>query len=162
MAAWSPQHERLAAIVGAWEGTATTWTAPPPHPPDVSPWRLTIAPMIGGRFFEQRHWGSVGGDALEGVVIYGFDTPRGVHTATWFDSFHTGTAQLVMEGPPPPEAAALLDVRGRYFVKEIAAYWGWRTVLRTPAAGALRIEMFNIDPAGAEYHAVELVLTRRG
>jgi hypothetical protein len=161
MAALSPQHDRLAAIVGAWEGTATTWTAPHPHPPDVSPWRLTIAPMLGGRFFEQRHWGRFGGEELEGVLIYGFDTARGVHTATWFDSFHTGTAQLVMEGPPPVDALTLLDVRGRYYVKEADASWGWRMVLRTPASGALRIEMFNVDPSGTEYPAVAVVLARR-
>ena len=161
MAALSPQHEQLAGIVGVWEGTATTWTEPN-HPPDVAPWRVTIAPLLDGRFFEQRHRGSFGGQELEGVVVYGFDKPRGVHTATWFDSFHTGTAQLVMEGRPPTDAATILDVRGRYYVAEITAWWGWRTLLRTPAPGTLRIEMFNVDPGGTEHPAVTVVLTRRG
>ena len=161
MTALSSRHEQLAAIVGAWEGTATTWTAPN-HPPDVAPWQVTIAPMLEGRFFEQRHRGSFGGKELEGVVIYGFDSARGVHTATWYDSFHTGTAQLVMEGAPPADPATILDVRGQYYVSRIASWWGWRTVLRTPAPGTLRIEMYNVDPGRTEHPAVTVVLKRRG
>ena len=160
MAALSPQHEHLASIVGAWEGTAATWTEPR-QPPDLSPWRVTIAPLLGGRFFEQRHWGAFAGRELEGLVIYGFDLPRGLHTTTWVDSHHTGTAQLVSEGPPPTDRSAILDVRGRHYVAAVAGYYGWRTVLRAPAARVLRIEMFTILPGGTEFPAIEVVLARR-
>lgn len=156
----SPQHAQLATLVGAWEGTATTW-AEPGAPPDVSPWRVTIGPMLDGLFFEQRHWGRIGAREFEGMIVYGFDRPRGLHTATWFDSFHTGTAQLVSEGPPPSDAATVLDVRGRFYVKEVDAYWGWRTVLRTPADGVLRIEMAVGEPEGTESPAVLVELSRR-
>lgn len=155
----TPIHARLGDMAGDWEGRTTTWFGGD-APPDDSPWRVSIEPVVSGAFIYQSHEGHIGDRAFSGHVIYGYDAYRRVMTAVWVDSFHLGDAMLLSEGPIPGDPHEILNVVGAYVDRPSGQQWRWRTVVRMPDSSHLHIRAFNIAPDGREQPALETLLRR--
>ncbi len=148
-------HRLLLNLVGEWTGEAKTWLDPAAAP-DSSPWRARIRAALDGRFVVQEYEGTLNGEPLCGMVVWGHNNSAGRFTAAWVDTFHMGTGTMYCEGE------ALADggfwVLGHYPDGE-GGTWGWRTEVRL-LGDQLGIKMFNISPGGQEDPAVETIFRR--
>jgi hypothetical protein len=155
----TPQHARLARLEGAWQGTARTWMDDPSSAPVEATWSGRMQTMLGGRFVQFEYRSSLNDKPLAGQLIFGWDRGEALWTATWFDTFHTGTAVMLSTGPEA-EGAGPIRVLGSYFVGAEHPRWGWRTELDDADLGdrALVLRMYNIMPDGQEALGVEVSL----
>ena len=151
-----PDQALLSKLEGRWEGPTRTWFEPD-QLADESTWRGTIRPVLGGRFVVHEYAGTLGGEPLEGLAVYGIDPESERATAAWADTFHMGHAIMHAEGR---RTAHGFSVLGSYDAGE-GPRWGWRTELELRDRELLVITMYNIPPGGAESKAVETIYTRR-
>lgn len=147
------EHDLLASFVGEWAGPVSTWFDPT-GAPEVSSWRLSAAPVLGGRFVRLTYSGVAMGKAHAGEILLGYERDEKRYTAAWIDSFHSGTQMMVSHGQAEGDGIAL---RGTYPAGE--ERWGWGTRFRRDG-DTLLIAMTNAGPGGPEDRAVEATLTR--
>jgi hypothetical protein len=150
-------------MAGRWKGTAKTYADPSnPERAEVAPWEGTIEMLLGGRFLRFSYVSRAMGQPIAGELTIAYEKGDRLFRMSWIDSLHTGGAILVSESKPVAEsAAATINAFGTYFAGEGQPRWGWRTELDDQTDGALRVRMFNIEPASAETIGVEIDLTRQ-
>lgn len=153
----TPQHERLAVLIGDWAGTVLGRFGPDDEWEDY-PASATMRWVAERNFVQHEYEGTFAGEPANGTALYGFDEQKGLHTSAWVDSFHTSTTLMVSEGAPNPDA--ILDVLSHYG-DEAGGRWGWRTVVTAPAPDELLIQAFNIPPGGEGYVVLETSLKRQ-
>jgi hypothetical protein len=149
----------LTACRGTWQGTSTLHD-PNTKAPEDSSSRVTITPVLLGRFVRLDYSWRYQGTPQEGSLLIGFESDTETVTACWSDTWHMGDKVMVCQGPKP--SGRTLCVRGSYSAPP-GPDWGWRIEITPEPAGALRVVMFNIWPDGVrEDVAVEASYTRTG
>ena len=108
--------------------------------------------ILGGRFLLHEYETGFGGDAHQGVAIYGLHLDAHAFGSAWVDSFHTGTSVIFSTAAAQASQFWLL---GSYGDGQQGPPWGWRTDIDQPDIDTLVITMFNISPQGEEARAVE-------
>lgn len=144
----------LLGLAGQWTGHKQVLL--PGEAPHESPSSLRIAPVVRGRFVELMYSWAFDDTPQEGVLLVGYEPAEQAVTAVWADSWHMGDAVMLCRGQT--DADGSIVVRGSYRVPD-GPDWGWRMVLE-PADSALRIEMYNVAPDGAELLGVVARYTR--
>jgi len=154
---------RLARLAGRWTGSAKTYADPDdPEAAETAPWDGTIAMLLGGRFLRFAYASRAMGEPIAGELTIAYEKSDRVFRMSWIDSLHTGGAILVSESAPVAEggAAAPITALAAYSVGAGQPRWGWRTELDDQTDRALRIRMFNVEPAGEESLSVAIDLAR--
>lgn len=139
--------------MGDWSGPVSTWFDPNAAP-EVSAWRLSAVPALGGRFLRLTYSGVAMGKAHAGEMLLAYERDEKRHTSTWVDTFHTGTQVMVSHGQIEGDVLVLL---GSYPAGD--ERWGWCTRFRREG-DTFVIAMANLGPDGKEYPGLEVVLTR--
>jgi hypothetical protein len=148
------QQAQLQLLSGHYSGQVSTWLNPDAAP-DVSVGELHISPIAGGRWLRFEQLGTVAGTAHAGELLLAYHDAAGEYEVCWVDSFHTGCAMMQLVGSARTDRVVI--VAGEY---DSGAYrWGWRTELH-PGDSFLRIDCFNISPAGQEFRAIASLWTR--
>lgn len=149
-------HAVLAAMEGGFTGSARLR-----FEPDVlhgqEPVTGTVELLHGGRFAQHRYATPIDGTDHTGQALIGCELDRDLWQVAWIDSFHTGTAMVVLEGPAGTDLATI-GVLGRYHVPNTEP-WGWRTTFE-PGEDALVVCHFNVSPRGEESLAVRFDYAR--
>lgn len=146
--------DTLRGLAGQWTGRKQVLL--PGEAPHDSPSTLLIAPVVSGKFVQLTYSWAFDGTPQEGVLLVGYQPADHAVTAAWADSWHMGDALMICRGQVATGGA--LVVRGTYHV-EASPDWAWRMVLK-PGDSALRIEMYNVAPDGAELLGVTALYTR--
>jgi hypothetical protein len=105
MAAPGTRHQRLAQLEGKWKTVSKMWMAGPDAPPIVSTGECQRTMILGGRFLQDRHVGTMLGQPYEGLGITGYDNFKKKYVAVWMDT--TGTAIYSMQGNWDPSGTVL-------------------------------------------------------
>lgn len=137
----------LTRAVGRYGGTKLLWFHDPDRP-DASEAEVRVA---DDRIdYTWSHEGS----PQTGSMVFTFQ-PEGVEVE-WFDSWHAKDT-FICKGDHVADGIIVITSYG----DASGPQWKWRTELRTPTPNELSIEMFNIEPSGAEQIAVRIRVERR-
>jgi len=150
-------HHWLASLVGDWEGTTRTWFEPGKLG-DESPTRGTMRAVLGGRFVVHEYDGTLLGEPLHGMTLYGCHLESGRWQSAWIDDRHMGTGIMFSEGARTEEGFSVL---GQYDDPSQTLPWGWRTEIVILDANHVVITAYNISPQGEEAKAVETTYARK-
>jgi hypothetical protein len=95
MAAWiaagtpGEHHRALDAFVGTWDTQVSMWMDPS-QPAEVSHGKMTNSWIFDGRYLEQKYEGDFGGQAFQGLSLWGYDVVAENYRGLWIDSMSTG------------------------------------------------------------------------
>jgi hypothetical protein len=145
-------HHQFSKLVGEWEGTTRVWFEPGKIG-DESPVKGTMRQILGGRFIMHEYVGSMGGEPLEGIAIYGYHLALGKYQAAWIDSFHNGTAIMFCDGKRGDDRMSVLGSYS-YITPEKEHLWGWRTEIELMNGNEVKITAYNIPPEGEGDEAI--------
>ncbi len=97
-------QQSLAKNEGEWSTATTLWMAPG-ELPVAGKGKGTYKMILGGRYLEGKHTGSLMDMPFEGIVTYAYDNAKKVFVATWIDNMGTGI--MYLEGPWNDEIQAV-------------------------------------------------------
>ena len=143
------QHAFLKSLEGNYKGITKVWFEPGVLG-DESPCTGTLKPVLGNRFLLHEYSGSLQGNPVEGIAIYGCSLGDEKLQTAWVDSFHNGTAIMFSENNETTNGFSVLGHYGK------EPRWGWRTVISRDGEKVI-ITMYNIAPGGTDEKAVETV-----
>jgi hypothetical protein len=141
-------------ICGTWEGKAKTYFKPN-ELADESTIRGTIRELLDGLFLLHEYEGTLMGEKMLGLAIYGYNENKDQFEIAWINNAHMGSEIMLSTGK---------NTDGEFLVNsEYEAggeIWGWKTILELIEPNNLIIRHFNITPKGQEYLGVEIEYNR--
>jgi hypothetical protein len=88
-------HKMMAKEDGKWDAEVTMWMTPG-APPEKSKASTVNTMIMGGRYQQSIHQGTMMGMPFEGMSIMGYDNSKKMFVSTWIDNMGTGI--MHMEG----------------------------------------------------------------
>lgn len=144
-------HEIFARLAGEWQGMTKTYFEPNKLA-DESMTRATFRLLLDGRFVMQEYEGTLMGEKMQGIAIYGNHLQTGLYQRIWIDNVHMGTGMMLSEGSAIENG---INVLGSYGAPDGRQTWGWRTQLEIIDSNTIVVTAFNISPEGQEATAIE-------
>jgi hypothetical protein len=86
-------HQLLAKANGQWKETITTWESPG-APPQKTISTCINTMILGGRYQQSVHKGTMMGMPFEGIGTVGYDNARKEFVSNWIDNMGTGFMQM--------------------------------------------------------------------
>ena len=149
-------HKMLAKDDGQWSEEVTMWMAPG-APPTKSTATVTNKMILGGRYQESKHTGTMMGMPFEGYGLLGYDNARKIFVSSWIDNM--GTGMMYMEGKWDDKTKTI-NFTGKSTDpatgKEIAV----RETFTLIDPNKQKLEMFMTHD-GKEFKTMEIAFTRK-
>jgi hypothetical protein len=152
-----PEHQEMAKMAGNWKLEVTSWMAPG-APPEKSSATAVFRPLLGGRYMQQDVKGEMGGMAYEGMGLEGFDNVSKERFGIWVDSMSTGA--MISRGKCPAGAKSC-TMKGTMNDAMTGKPATVREVLTKTSDNSFTFDMYGPDPAGKEFHMMQIVYTRQ-
>ncbi len=150
------QHAWLAKAVGDWKVTNKYWYSPDSEP-EVSEGTATAEMIMGGRYLQFTHRGTIMGMPFEGVSIEGYDKAREKYIAIWYDNM--GTSITYSEGTLDKENN-LLIYEGKMSDPMTKEFVWFKQTVKLVDDNRYDFEMYMKSPDGAEFKNMEITFTR--
>ncbi|MCW8139531.1 MAG: DUF1579 family protein [Planctomycetota bacterium] len=151
-------HRKLDTMIGSWSAACTFWTKPG-EAPQTSQGTSVNSWILGGRFVEQRFFGTMPGtnQAFEGHGFTGFDLAKGKYVGAWLDSYSTGIS--LSEGAVSP-CGKVFSFRSEQVGAE-GVMIKLRDELKLLSADRHVFTMWRAMGDGPEVKIMEIVYSRR-
>jgi hypothetical protein len=162
MAKWTafmtpgPDHKVLEPLVGKWTAHVKMWMDPA-APPMESDGTSEIQWIMGNRYLQERHKGTVMNMPFEGQGTVGFDNLKKKYVMTWVDNMGTGI--MTAEGTYDP-AKKSVSYATTCPDATMSKYVSGRLVDTFVDANTYKMEMFGPDASGKEFRSMEITYTR--
>ena len=151
-----PIQQMMAKSAGAWTGMVTMWMQPDAQP-TTSTLETNNEMILGGRYLQGLHKGSMMGMPFEGIGTTGYDNARKIFVSSWVDNMGTGI--LYMEGKWD-ENAKSINMTGKstdpLTGKDVPTREVWKFVDDTHQL----LEMYFTEK-GQEFKGMEIAFTKK-
>ncbi len=151
-----PEHKRLDALVGSWEGTVTMWMDPS-KPPTESKCTAERKWVLGGRFLHEEVKGEFMGMPFQGVGLTGYDNTQKKYTAMWVDNLTTSISTSL--GTADESGNVLTFTKEDVDPVSGKKVKGRDVVNLAPDKNTM--EMYKEGPDGKEMKVMEIIFTRK-
>lgn len=149
-------HTNLKPLVGKWK-TKVTWWMDPDSAPEVTSGKATRTWVLGSRFVEENYTGKSMGQPFSGRGLYGYDNVGKRYVSTWTDTMTTG---IMKSTGSYNMSANTLSWNGQYQDPITGQLRNTRSTTRIIDNNKHIFEMYDTDPEGREYRALEIIYTR--
>lgn len=155
----SDVHKMMASWDGKWNGTVSMWQSAG-STPEISQESTTNTMIMGGRYQQGVHAGTMMGQPFEGRSLLAYDNARRTFISTWVDNM--GTGLMVMEGPWD-------EITKSITMKGMAVDPSAGTGKQVPVKEIFKIiddknqvmEMYGNAPDGKEFKMMEIKYNRQ-
>jgi hypothetical protein len=148
-------HKTMAKWDGSWKGDVTMWMQPG-APPMKSTSTAVNKMIMGGRYQESRHTGTMMDMPFEGISTLAWDNARKVFVSTWIDNMGTGV--MYMEGTWSA-ANKSIALKGKTTDPMTGKEMDIRETFTIVDDNTQKMEMF-CKQDGKEFKTMEIVFTR--
>jgi hypothetical protein len=149
-------HKMLSKSNGVWLEEVTMWMDPS-APPTKSKAKATNKMILGGRYQESKHIGTMDGMPFEGCSTLGYDNAKKVFQSTWIDNMGTGT--MFMEGTWD-EATKTIHFKGKCVEPMSGQDMMVREEFTIIDDNNQKLEMYMTMPGQPEMKSMEITLKR--
>lgn len=152
-------HKMMASWDGKWNGTVSMWHSAGATP-EISQESTTNSMLMGGRYQQGVHVGTMMGQPFEGRSLLAYDNAKRTFTSTWIDNMGTGV--MVVEGPWD-ESTKSMTLKGTSVDpsagtgKEVPV----REVYKIIDDKTHLMEMYGNGPDGKEFKMMEIKYSRQ-
>lgn len=150
-------HKLLDQLVGNYKTTAKWWMDPNAKP-EVNKGIASKKWIMGGRFLQDEYKGKAMGKPFKGMGLMGYDNAANSYVSVWLDSSSTGV--MTSKGTVD-ETGKVFTFNGEYTCPITGDRRQTREVLRIVDNKTRVFEMFDKDPEGKEFKALEVTYTRQ-
>jgi hypothetical protein len=149
-------HAILASEEGEWQEVMTFWEKPGAEPQkgDAS---CKTSMILGGRYQEALHTGTMMGMPFEGRLTIGYDNILKVFQSSWVDNMGTGIMNLTGKYD---EKANTINYTGKGVDPSTGKQTDIRHVVKITDEKTRKIEMYCTKD-GKEFKNMEIVMTRK-
>jgi hypothetical protein len=161
MKAWSDYmtpgdvHKMIAKWDGKWKEDVTFWMQPG-APPTKSTATVVNKMVLGGRYQQSTHSGTMMGQPFEGQGTLAWDNARKMLISTWIDNMGTGV--MYMEGTWD-NASKSATLKGKSTDPTTGKEMDIKQTFTVVDDNTQKMEMFMTQD-GKEFKNMEIVLTR--
>ena len=149
-------HQMLAKSNGEWNEEMTMWMEAGAEP--VKSTATAVNKMIlGGRYQQSTHTGTVMGSPFEGIAITGYDNAKKILVSTWIDNMGTGI--MYSEGKWN-DATKSAEFTGSAIDPVSGKELKIRQVMKTVDDNTEMMEMYTTRD-GKEFKSMEIKMTRK-
>jgi hypothetical protein len=149
-------HKMLADMNGEWNVETTMWMDPA-KPPMTSKGTMSNKMILGGRYQEGKHKGSMMGMPFEGISTTGYDNATKKFVSTWVDNMGSGV--MKMEGDWD-ETSKTITLKGSMVDPITGKDCEMREVLKVIDKDNQQMEMYMTQD-GKEYKTMESKISRK-
>lgn len=149
-------HAMLAKHNGTWTEDVTVWMSPE-APPLKSTATAVNKMILGGRYQESHHTGTMMGMPFEGVSMLGYDNAKKTFQSSWADNMGTGIMNL--EGPWD-STTHTITLRGSVIDPSTGKPCDVREIFTMVDDNTQKLEMYGTQN-GKEYKTMEIMLKRK-
>jgi len=150
-----PMHEMMAKTVGEWNVNTKFWMDPAGEPMETKGSAI-VEMILGGRYMQSTHTGTMMGMPFEGISLQGYDNSTGEFTSIWIDNMGTGFS--ISKGKYD-EATHSINFEGSMLDPITKKDMDFRQVVKTIDDNHFLFEMYmNYD--GKEFKSMVVDYTR--
>lgn len=148
-------HDFLAKNAGEWKTTIKLWMGPGTEP-IVSEGTSVSEMILGGRYLQSKHSGTIMGMPMMGLGIDAYDNGKKIFVSTWYDNMGTGV--MVLTGTYN-EAAKTMSLSGVSYDPASGKDVKVREVQKFVKDGHIIMEMYMGTDAG-EFKSMEIEMIK--
>ena len=150
-------HKMLAMDNGKWEEEICIWESPEGKS-TTSKATAESKMILGGRYQEMRHTGSVMGMPFEGIGTMGYDNASKKMVSTWIDNMGTGMMYTTADFDGTSKT---MEFKGEVMDPVTKKSKPVREVFTLVDNNTRRMEMFDVTAEGKEFKSMEITMTRK-
>jgi len=151
-------HKVLAMDEGNWNEDVTMWMKPDDPKPTKTKMTATSKMVLGGRYQEMVHKGTMMGQPFEGHGTVAYNNASKKIESTWIDNM--GTGMMYMSGAYDGTAKTM-ELKGEMVDPTTRKNKPCRETFTIIDDNTRKMEMFDITADGKEYKSMEIVMTRK-
>ena len=149
-------HKMLAKSDGEWTEDITMWMAPG-APAQKSTATVVNKMVLGGRYQQSIHKGTIMGQPFEGMGTVGYDNSKKMFVSSWVDNM--GTGLMYMEGPWD-DATKTITMKGKQTDPVTGKDMEMKQTVKIIDDNTQQFEMFTIQN-GKESKTMEINLKKK-